>query len=641
MPYSITTKDGITIQNIPDDVLPDSQSLKDRVASIRSQQGGAEPSMLSRVGSGIAEAFTGSARETADTQALPDIGGLPELSQLSLASAKTALGTIAANPQETAQIVQANFPGAQVRQDDKGNYIIRSSIDGQEYAIKPGFQISDIPKTIASMLAFTPAGRVSGVVRGAAAGAATQGAIEGTQAATGGGASAEDVGIAGLIGGAVPAIGGAIRTVRGAIQGNSQAPLVAAAEQAKIPLLTSDVAPPTTFAGRTGQAIGERVPVAGTGPVRAAQQDARAEAVRTLARDYGADVATNVDQKIVAELQRKRGDALTKYTALKKDAFSAIQGQKINTRNATAQIDTELASLRKLNDPSLNPVITQLENTRQSLQNQTIDEIETARKLLGDKITSPELASARSVTDKIPSRVYDALKTDIKDALAQSGDKKAVVKWQVANARLRELAGEADNVKLRTVLNDGMDSPETVEALLFSAKPSDVQRLYRNLTPNGRAAAQIAILQRAVAKSDGLERISPDKFKQQIGKLGSQVGIFFKPQEAQRITGLLKVLQATERAGVAAANPPTGAQLAIPVVSAALADVLGSGGAAITTGAAIGGMARVYESAAVRNLLTRIASAPQGSRAEQALIAQLRTAATAAQAGKSIQGESK
>jgi hypothetical protein len=35
MPYSITTKDGITINNIPDDVSPDSSALKQRVAAIR------------------------------------------------------------------------------------------------------------------------------------------------------------------------------------------------------------------------------------------------------------------------------------------------------------------------------------------------------------------------------------------------------------------------------------------------------------------------------------------------------------------------------------------------------------------------------------------------------------------------------
>lgn len=42
MPYSIQTKDGIKINNIPDDIDPQSQVLRDRVASIRQQQQGAK-----------------------------------------------------------------------------------------------------------------------------------------------------------------------------------------------------------------------------------------------------------------------------------------------------------------------------------------------------------------------------------------------------------------------------------------------------------------------------------------------------------------------------------------------------------------------------------------------------------------------
>jgi len=37
MAYSITTRDGITIDNIPDDVPPDSPELRARVADIRKQ----------------------------------------------------------------------------------------------------------------------------------------------------------------------------------------------------------------------------------------------------------------------------------------------------------------------------------------------------------------------------------------------------------------------------------------------------------------------------------------------------------------------------------------------------------------------------------------------------------------------------
>ena len=39
MPYSITTQDGITIDNIPDEVAPDSVTLKARVAELRKSEG--------------------------------------------------------------------------------------------------------------------------------------------------------------------------------------------------------------------------------------------------------------------------------------------------------------------------------------------------------------------------------------------------------------------------------------------------------------------------------------------------------------------------------------------------------------------------------------------------------------------------
>src|SRR5690606_4208610 len=99
---------------------------------------------------------TGNLRATETTESLPDWATMPELNQMSWASAKTGVGTILSNPEETAQIIQANFPEAQVRQDEKGNYIIRSSIDGNEYAIKPGFRVSDIPRALAALGAFTP-----------------------------------------------------------------------------------------------------------------------------------------------------------------------------------------------------------------------------------------------------------------------------------------------------------------------------------------------------------------------------------------------------------------------------------------------------------------------------------------------------
>lgn len=165
----------------------------------------------------IKESITGKERQTETTNSLPDWAGMPELNDLSIAGAKTGLGTFLSNPAETAQIIKANYPGAQIRQDEKGNYVIKSSMDGKEYAIKPGFQVSDIPRALGALAAFTPAGKaatIPGMVVGAGA---TQAVIEGSQAATGGNFDAKDVALAAATAGIVPPVMGAVKQVAGAV----------------------------------------------------------------------------------------------------------------------------------------------------------------------------------------------------------------------------------------------------------------------------------------------------------------------------------------------------------------------------------------------------------------------------------------
>lgn len=195
MPYDITTKDGITIRGIPDAVPSDSIELKARVEKIRRETAPAEPGLIDAV----KESITGTQRATPETQGLPDWAGMPELNQASMASFKTGLGTLLSNPGETAQIIKANFPGAQINQDAKGNFLITSSVDGKQYAIKPGFSVSDIPRAVGALAAFTPAGRAASIPGMTAAGAATQGAIELSQSATGGEFNPEDVALAGAL----------------------------------------------------------------------------------------------------------------------------------------------------------------------------------------------------------------------------------------------------------------------------------------------------------------------------------------------------------------------------------------------------------------------------------------------------------
>ncbi len=130
---------------------------------------------------GLVESVTGRARTTPETQRLPEWTTMPELNQMSVASFKTALGSLLSNPQETVQILQANFPNVMIRQDEKGNYILRSSVNQKEYAIPPGLTMGDLPRILGGFAAFTPAGRAATIPGAALKAGATQAGIEATQ----------------------------------------------------------------------------------------------------------------------------------------------------------------------------------------------------------------------------------------------------------------------------------------------------------------------------------------------------------------------------------------------------------------------------------------------------------------------------
>jgi hypothetical protein len=202
---------------------------------------------------------------------------MPELNQLSVASLKSALGTLVTNPQETVQILQANFPGLQARQDAKGNFILRSSVDQQEYAIPPGFSVGDIPRAIGGLLAFTPAGRATTIPGAVAAGAGTQAVIEATQAGTGGRFDTADVALAGAGGGAgqvvqrtvqaaIPPVKQAVQRVTGRAPAPA-APVAAAPVRAPVPDEGVIVTPATSGQPVTPTAPAAAAAAPGAAPV--------------------------------------------------------------------------------------------------------------------------------------------------------------------------------------------------------------------------------------------------------------------------------------------------------------------------------------------------------------------------------------
>lgn len=420
---------------------------------------------------------------------------------------------------------------------------------------------------------------------------------------------------AGPVGQTAAAIGGALLGDRAAAT-RTRAPItapLAAAEAENIPVMTSDIVRPETFVGRSAQNIGERIPVFGTGGTRATQEEARKQAVKRLAQDYGADQPTRFDEAITQDLIKKRGAELQKYTQLKGDVFERLnQSGAVPLNRTLNQLDAEIAKLEGI-ESIPRSTIQDLQALRNDFESaKSIGDVEFLRKLLGDKLSDPSLATVKTAVDKIPGRVYKELKQDMGDFIKANGERRDYEKWRIADNRLAQLSGELKDTKLRRVLSSGESTPEAVNRLLFSTQRSDVERLFKGLTPKGREYAQSALIKQAFDKSvtDAAEgTVSTVRFANELRKLSDQTGVFFNKQDQQRIEGLQTVLDLTRRASDAGVQTATGQQLAVPAIGTALGALFGSFFSAVLAGGTVGGIARAYESKAMRDFLMRLGSA--------------------------------
>jgi hypothetical protein len=375
---------------------------------------------------GIREAFTGTERQTPTTQALPDYAGMPELNTFSMSSFKSALGTMMTNPQETVQVIQSNFPGVQVSQDEKGNFLLQSSIDGQMYAIKPGFQVSDIPRAAGALAAFTPAGRAATLPGMAVAAGGTQAAIEATQAATGGRFDTGEVATTAVLAPVLPAAVRGVQAVRaarapvtpaagpaapaGAPMGTAMAPgapVRAAAAAPEVQPAAVPVTPPAAAAALTPQELATTARTAaegGMGATRAtsvlAGQAAPDPKVLEAARRLGIDEYLQPDHLTSNQAYRELAQAVKSIPGSQARA-SEIKGLEQVGQRADNLI-TEIGGttdLSRLNQS----VRTQLDQTVTNLSNQADD----AYKALRTQIPSQTRGQADNVLNFVQKRADD------------------------------------------------------------------------------------------------------------------------------------------------------------------------------------------------------------------------------------------
>lgn len=279
---------------------------------------------------GVGEQITGTERSTPEIEQLPDWGTMPEMNSFSMASFKSALGTMLTDPTETVQILKANFPGINVRRDTKGNFIMQSALDGQEYAIKPGFRVSDVPRAASGLLAFTPADRAQTLAGQVAGAGATQAAIEASQAATGGEFNPEQIPLAGVAGGGGYLLG------KGLQAGGQQ--LGRAYERFVAPAAVKPRVEPTMGAPVTPRGVQEPLP--GTAPMTTAELGATA---REAATGGFKGTGTSRAQQVLAEQAMPDPKVIEAAKRLGVDEY--LQPDHVSTNQAYRELSQAVKSV--------------------------------------------------------------------------------------------------------------------------------------------------------------------------------------------------------------------------------------------------------------------------------------------------------
>ncbi|EOM3952046.1 DNA transfer protein [Escherichia coli O115:H51] len=420
----------------------------------------------------------------------------------------------------------------------------------------------------------------------------------------------------GVLSAAAKGIGRGITAVRGEISPADQQ-LLKRAAAADVPVMTSDVVPPKTKLGNQLQGYSEGV-IAGTGPMRAAQQDARTKLVNRFTEKYGDYDPSVVVDSLKSGVAREKSLAKSKLNNLS----GRMVGKPVDTSGAIRAIDGAVNELGKLKGVSDTQTISALNDYKNAIQEITngddafelLDKLRTQFRVdvKGDRTVLP------SMSQTMVDRVYNSLTNSLSKSIAKGLSPKDASAWRAGKADYAKMATHATQTRLKNVLNKGDLTPEAVNTIVYGQYGSDIARLYGKLDQKGKDMLRAAYISKIADKVGD----SPQKMMTELGKLQKQAnGQVFKTvfggKNGKEIEGMLSILDATKRASEANVVTKTGMTLA-PLVR--VIGNLKTGGALLAGETGIGLMSRVYESPMARNALLRLANTKAGTPAyERAL----------------------
>ncbi|EEU0149433.1 DNA transfer protein [Escherichia coli] len=426
----------------------------------------------------------------------------------------------------------------------------------------------------------------------------------------------------GVLSAAAKGIGRGITAVRGEISPADQQ-LLKRAAAADVPVMTSDVVPPKTKLGNQLQGYSEGV-IAGTGPMRAAQQDARTKLVNRFTEKYGDYDPSVVVDSLKSGVAREKSLAKSKLNNLS----GRMVGKPVDTSGTIRAIDGAVNELGKLKGVSDTQTISALNDYKNAIQEITngddafelLDKLRTQFRIdvKGDRTVLP------SMSQTMVDRVYNSLTNSLSKSIAKGLSPKDASAWRAGKADYAKMATHATQTRLKNVLNKGDLTPEAVNTIVYGQYGSDIARLYGKLDQKGKDMLRVAYISKIADKVGD----SPQKMMTELGKLQKQAnGQVFKTvfggKNGKEIEGMLSILDATKRASEANVVTKTGMTLA-PLVR--VMGNLKTGGALLAGETGIGLMSRVYESPMARNALLRLANTKAGTPAYEIALNQAATA---------------
>lgn len=434
--------------------------------------------------------------------------------------------------------------------------------------------------------------------------------------------AAVNLGTQGLLSGAAKVVGRGVTALKGEMAPEAKQ-LIDTAEGMGVTPMTSDIARPVSEMSALGKGLvqGGEGAILGTGAKRAEQYATRSKLVSNYFDRFGEYNPDDVVQSLTNTLKGRKDAA----GAVINDVTNKMGNTAVDTTNTMNALNTAIARQERLGSSANQSLLSSLRNLRDELSNPATD-LDVTFDLLrqhrtafrsnvqGDSMVFPDQAKAAT------NMVENAMTRDLRNSVGKTLGTSEATAYLKANSDYANVYNKVLNKNIANKLNKASSeaTPELINSVVYSRKPSDVKRIWSALDDKGKDAMRAAYISRIA------ERVgdSPAKFLTEVNKLKSQAGgeiygTIFSGRHMKELDALHDVLRHTARSDSANVVTQTGQSLANPLRIGAGVSTFGT---SLAGEAGYGLATRLYESKPVRNMLLRLSNTKPGTPAyEKAL----------------------